>query len=49
MVADQLNIFDIVNAENIVATRSAIAKIHAVYGGDAKLTTEIVTSVEDAE
>jgi len=46
--ADQLNIFDIVNAEKIVATRSAIAKIHEVYGGDAKLATEIVT-VEDAE
>jgi large subunit ribosomal protein L4 len=33
----------------IVATRSAIAKIHEVYGGDAKLVTEIVTTVEDAE
>lgn len=48
LAADQLNIFDIVNAEKIVATRSAIAKIHEVYGGDAKLATEIVT-VEDAE
>lgn len=48
LAADQLNIFDIVNAAKIVATRSAIAKIHEVYGGDAKLVTEIVT-VEDAE
>ncbi|MBD2176300.1 50S ribosomal protein L4 [Pseudanabaena sp. FACHB-1998] len=48
LVADQLNIFDIVNADKIVATRSAIAKIHEVYGGDAKLATEIVT-VEEAE
>jgi len=48
LAADQLNIFDIVNAEKLVATRSAIAKIHEVYGGDAKLATEIVT-VEDAE
>lgn len=49
IAADQLNIFDIVNADKIVATRSAIAKIHDVYGGDAKLATEIVTTVEDAE
>jgi large subunit ribosomal protein L4 len=49
LAADQLNIFNIVNAEKIVATRSAIAKIHEVYGGDAKLVTEIVTTVEDAE
>jgi len=48
LAADQLNIFDIVNSEKIVATRSAIARIHEVYGGDAKLATEIVT-VEDAE
>ncbi|MFM7888777.1 MAG: 50S ribosomal protein L4, partial [Pseudanabaena sp.] len=48
LAADQLNIFDIVNAEKIVATRSAITKIHEVYGGDAKLATEIVT-VEDTE
>jgi large subunit ribosomal protein L4 len=41
--------FDILNSEKIVATRSAIAKIHEVYGGDAKLVTEIVTTVEDAE
>jgi len=47
--ADQLNMFDILNSEKIVATRSAIAKIHEVYGGDAKLVTEIVTTVEDAE
>jgi len=46
--ADQLNMFDILNSEKIVATRSAIARIHEVYGGDAKLATEIVT-VEDAE
>jgi large subunit ribosomal protein L4 len=49
IAADQLNIFDIVNATKIVATRSAIVKIHEVYGGDAKLATEIVTTVEDAE
>ena len=48
IAADQLNIFDIVNAHKIVATRSAIAKIQEVYGGDAKLATEIIT-VEDAE
>jgi large subunit ribosomal protein L4 len=48
LTADQLNIFDIVNADKIVATNSAIAKIHEVYGGDAKLATEIVT-VEEAE
>ncbi|HBC43585.1 MAG TPA: 50S ribosomal protein L4 [Pseudanabaena sp.] len=48
LAADQLNIFNIVNAEKIVATRSAIAKIHEVYGSDAKLATEIVT-VEDTE
>jgi large subunit ribosomal protein L4 len=49
IAADQLNMFDILNSEKIVATRSAIAKIHEVYGGDAKLVTEIVTTVEDAE
>jgi len=48
LAADQLNMFDILNSEKIVATRSAIARIHEVYGGDAKLATEIVT-VEDAE
>jgi len=48
LTADQLNIFDIVNADKLVATNSAIAKIHEVYGGDAKLATEIVT-VEEAE
>jgi large subunit ribosomal protein L4 len=49
IAADQLNMFDILNSEKIVATRSAIAKIHEVYGGDAKLVTEIVTTVEEAE
>ncbi|PZU99802.1 MAG: 50S ribosomal protein L4 [Pseudanabaena sp.] len=49
IAADQLNMFDILNSEKIVATRSAIAKIHEVYGGDAKLATEIVTTVEDSE
>jgi large subunit ribosomal protein L4 len=48
IAADQLNMFDILNSEKIVATRSAIAKIHEVYGGDAKLVTEIVTTVEEA-
>ena len=48
LAADQLNMFDILNSEKIVATRSAIARIHEVYGGDAKLATEIVT-VEDTE
>ncbi len=45
IAADQLNIFDIINSEKIVATRSAIAKIHAVYGGDEKL----VAPVKEAE
>lgn len=45
IAADQLNIFDIINSEKIVATRSAIAKIHAVYGGDEKL----VAVVKEAE
>jgi len=45
IAADQLNIFDIINSEKIVATRSAIAKIHAVYGGDEKL----VATVKEAE
>jgi large subunit ribosomal protein L4 len=49
IAADPLNMFDILNSEKIVATRSAIAKIHEVYGGDAKLVTEIVTTVEEAE
>ncbi|NUN63552.1 50S ribosomal protein L4 [Pseudanabaena biceps] len=49
IAADQLNMFDILNSEKIVATRSAIARIHEVYGGDAKLATEIVTTVEEAE
>jgi large subunit ribosomal protein L4 len=48
IAADQLNMFDILNSQKIVATRSAIAKIHEVYGGDAKLVTEIVTTIEDA-
>jgi large subunit ribosomal protein L4 len=48
IAADQLNMFDILNSEKIVATRSAIAKIHEVYGGDAKLVTEIIT-VKDSE
>ncbi len=48
IAADQLNIFDIINSDKIVATRSAIARIHEVYGGDAKLATEIIM-VEDAE
>jgi large subunit ribosomal protein L4 len=47
IAADQLNIFDIINSDKIVATRSAIARIHEVYGGDAKLATEILL-VEDA-
>jgi len=41
IAADQLNIFDIINSEKIVATRSAIAKIHAVYGGDEKLVATV--------
>ena len=52
IAADQLNIFDIINSDKIVATRSAIARIHEVYGGDAKLATEILLvedTVEDAE
>ncbi len=49
IAADQLNIFDIVNADKIVATRSAIAKIHEVYGGDAKLATEFTTVEETVE
>ena len=52
IAADQLNIFDIINSDKIVATRSAIARIHEVYGGDAKLATEIITvedTAEDAE
>ena len=49
IAADQLNIFDIVNATKIVVTRSAIDKIHEVYGGDAKLTTEFTTTDEAAE
>ena len=49
IAADQLNIFDIVNATKIVVTRSAIAKIHEVYGGDAKLATEFTTTDEAAE
>jgi large subunit ribosomal protein L4 len=32
LVADQLNVFDIVNAGKIVITSEALAKIHAVYG-----------------
>lgn len=34
ILADQLNIFDIVNADKIVITESAIAKIQQVYGED---------------
>lgn len=49
IAADQLNMFDILNSEKIVATRSAIAKIHEVYGGDAKLATEIITTMEVSE
>jgi len=49
IAADQLNIFDIINSDKIVATRSAIVRIQEVYGGDAKLATEIVTTVEEAE
>ncbi len=49
IAADQLNIFDIVNATKIVATRSAIAKIHEVYSGDQKLVTEFTTTDEAAE
>ena len=37
LAADQLNIFDIVNADKIVVTESGVAKVQAVYGGDAKL------------
>ncbi len=44
IAADQLNIFDIINSEKIVATRSAIAKIHAVYGGDQKLVASVVNA-----
>jgi len=49
IAADQLNIFDIVNATKIVVTRSAIAKIHEVYAGDQKLVTEFTTTDEAAE
>jgi large subunit ribosomal protein L4 len=37
IAADQLNIFDLVNADKIVITEGAITKIQAVYGSDAKL------------
>jgi large subunit ribosomal protein L4 len=49
IVADQLNIFDLVNADKIVITEGAIAKIQAVYGSDDKLaeTSPVDNSVEE--
>ncbi len=40
IVADQLNIFDLVNADKLVITEGAIAKIKAVYADDATLSPE---------
>lgn len=40
MVADQLNIFDLVNADKLVITEGAIAKIQQVYGRDEKLPAD---------
>jgi large subunit ribosomal protein L4 len=39
IAADQLNIYDIVTADKLVITASAIAKIQAVYGSDQKAAT----------
>ncbi|CAN1209932.1 50S ribosomal protein L4 [Tumidithrix helvetica PCC 7403] len=35
LAADQLNVFDIINAKKLVITSAAIEKIHAVYGKSA--------------
>lgn len=48
MVADQLNIFDLVNADKLVITEGAIAKIQAVYGSDEKVTSEAHPEEETA-
>lgn len=34
IAADQLNVFDLVNADKLVITAPAVEKIHAVYGSD---------------
>ncbi len=49
IMADQLNIFDLVNADKIVITEGAIAKIQAVYGSDEKLaeTSPVDNPVEE--
>jgi large subunit ribosomal protein L4 len=51
IAADQLNIFDIVNADKIVVTEAAIAKIHQVYGGDKQQshTVSTVVPIESSE
>ncbi len=49
IMADQLNIFDLVNADKIVITEGAIAKIQAVYSSDEKLaeTSPVDNPVEE--
>ncbi|MEE3716602.1 50S ribosomal protein L4 [Tumidithrix elongata RA019] len=37
LVADQLNVFDIINAKKLVITSAAVEKIHAVYGTSASV------------
>jgi large subunit ribosomal protein L4 len=47
--ADQLNVFDIVNAHKLVVTASALEKIQMVYGGDRALEfdSDIVTVINN--
>jgi large subunit ribosomal protein L4 len=47
IVADHLNIFDLVNADKLVITEGAITKIQAVYAHDAKLEAKLSPETTD--
>lgn len=47
IVADQLNIFDLVNADRLIITEGAIAKIQAVYGSDDKLDGKLSAETDN--
>lgn len=48
ITADQLNIFDIVNAHKLVVTVAALEKIHSVYT-DKALNAEVSEKTEDSQ
>lgn len=47
--ADQLNIFDLVNADKLVITEGAIAKIQQVYGEESSQSAQLTAEVSVSE